>query len=95
MLYSFLAKLCVSLIPLGKKRIEPLKRVFILQASLEMEIACLIFYVERNGDSDFRLKRNKALSSAFFKVLMIQTFFIMLTERKNYYKNFFGKKLRF
>ena len=83
-LYSFLAKLCVSLIPLGKKRIEPLKRVFISQASLEMEIACVIFYVERNGDSDFRLKRNKALSSAFFKVLMIQTFFIMLTERTNY-----------
>ena len=49
-----------------------------------MEIACVIFYVERNGDSDFRLKRNKALSSAFFKVLMIQTFFIMLTERTNY-----------
>ena len=43
-----------------------------------------IFYVERNIYSDFRLKRIKALSSAFFKVLMVQTFFIMLTERTNY-----------
>ena len=71
----------------GQKRIEPLKRVFIWQASLETEIAWLcylFFYVERNVYSDFRLKRNKALSSAFSKVLMIQTFFIMLTERTNY-----------
>ena len=72
----------------GQKRIEPLKRVFILQASLEMEIACVIlfFCVERNVYSDFRLKRNKAFTSqsAFFKVAMIQTFFIMLTERTNY-----------
>ena len=28
----------------GQKRIEPLKRVFILQASLEMEIACVILF---------------------------------------------------
>ena len=71
----------------GQKRIEPLKRVFIWQASLETEIAWLcyfIFYVERNVYSDFPLKRNKALSSAFSKVLMIQTFLIMLTERTNY-----------
>ena len=71
----------------GQKRIEPLKRVFIWQASLETEIAWLcyfIFYVERNVYSDFPLKRNKALSSAFSKVLMIQTFFIMLTEKTNY-----------
>ena len=54
----------------GQKRIEPLKRVFIWQASLETEIAWLcyfIFYVERNVYSDFPLKRNKALSSAFSK----------------------------
>ena len=28
----------------GQNRIEPLKRVFILQASLEMEIACVILF---------------------------------------------------
>ena len=50
-----------------------------------------IFYVERNVYSDFRLKRNKALSSAFFKVLMIQTFF-MLTERTNYVLQEFLRK---
>ena len=53
-----------------------------------MEIACVIlfFCVERNVYSNFRLKRNKAFTSqsAFFKVVMIQTFFIMLTERTNY-----------
>ena len=49
-----------------------------------MEIASAIFYVKRNVYSDFRLKRNKTLSSAFLKVLMIQTFFVMLTERTNY-----------
>ena len=62
----------------GQKRIAPLKRVFILQASLEIEMACVIFYSRETFKSDFRLKRNKAseaLSSAFFKVLMIQTFF--------------------
>ena len=84
----------------GQNRIEPLKRVFILQASLEMEIACVIlfFCVERNVYSDFRLKRNKAFTSqsAFFKVLMIQTFFIMLTERTNYVlQEILRKKLRF
>ena len=82
----------------GQNRIEPLRRVFILQASLEMEIACVIlfFCVERNVYSDFRLKRNKALFSAFFKVLMIQTFFIMLTERTNYVlQEILRKKLRF
>ena len=55
-----------------------------------------IFYVERNVYSDFRLKRNKALFAAFFKVLMIQTFFIMLTERTNYVlQEILRKKLRF
>ena len=82
----------------GQKRIEPLKTVFILQASLEMEIACVIlfFCVERNVYSDFRLKRNKALFSAFVKVVMIQTFFIMLTERTNYaLQELLRKKERF
>ena len=57
-----------------------------------------IFYVERNVYGDFRLKRNKAFTSqsAFFKVLMIQTFFIMLTERTNYVlQEILRKKLRF
>ena len=81
----------------GQNRIEPLKRVFILQASLEMEIACVIlfFCVERNVYGDFRLKRNKAFTSqsAFFKVA---TFFIMLTERTNYVlQEILRKKLRF
>ena len=80
----------------GQKRIKPLKRVFILQACLEMEIACVIlFFMLRETLKDFRLKRNKGLSSAFFKVLMIQTFF-MLTERTNYVlQELLRKKFRF
>ena len=85
----------------GQKRIEPLKRVFILQASLEMEIACVIlfFCVERNVYSDFRLKRNKAFTSqsAFFiKWPWFKHFLLCwLKEQITHYKNFFEKKKRF